>query len=60
MARMRQIGIVGSSIRTLELPTPTSVTYGGGERFYTLTAPQEGYEAGHIYKTVVDDSGNYY
>lgn len=60
MAGIRQIGIIGNSIKTQALPTPSESTYATGNRFYTLTAIQDGYEVGHTYRTNIDENGNYY
>ena len=57
MAKIRQIGIIGASLKTLELPVPNAES---SNRFYTLIAYQEGCTIGHTYRVNIDENGNYY
>lgn len=59
MASIRQIGIIGNSIKTNALPTPSESTYATGNRFYTLTSAQDGYEVGHTYRTIINENNEY-
>jgi hypothetical protein len=60
MATVKQIGILGNSIKVQELPTPNGITYGSGNRFYTLIGVQAGFTTGHTYRTNLDKDYNYY
>jgi hypothetical protein len=57
MAKIRQIGVIGAPLKTLELPAPNAES---SNRFYTLIAYQEGYTIGHTYRVNIDENNNYY
>lgn len=60
MIGLQQIGVIGNSIKTQILPTPSAETYGNGNRFYTLTGTQVGYTTGHTYRTLINENDEYY
>lgn len=53
MSIAQQIGIIGNSLKVKNLPEASATTYGTGNRYFTLTNAQEGFEVGHTYKTVI-------
>lgn len=53
MSTAQQLGLIGNSVRVQSLPTASAITFGEGNRFYTLIGQQEGYITGHTYRTVV-------
>lgn len=59
MINTKQIGYVGNSVKVRALPEPTAITYGQGNRFYTLIGTQANYITNHTYRTIIDETGTY-